>query len=704
MTDVFLKIADLGIEAGFLIAAVLLARLLLSRTSKSAVCLLWVLVAARLLVPVQVQSVFSLVPDLSQFSSAAAQQSADAAVNDQSASAAGQISVENAQSGTKTSDANNNSAENAKIRAEQRSMENGSAVKQSRAWLTGLSAFVGIEPSRLAQILTAVWLTGIMGMLVYLLVSVYRLRRQTAARVLIGDTSSIKVYQCDEVDSPFILGVFRPVICLPSGMEKETAASVLRHERAHIRRGDMIWKPFGFLLLAVYWFCPLCWIAYVLFCRDMEFACDEQAVRGMDGAGRADYCQALLDCGKKRRLLSVCPVAFGEIGVKKRIRAVARYKKPTFWAAVATLALCAFVAVCFFTSPADKETNALAGTESDTEAVAEAESETEMDAMALQEIDDFAGDWARAFEGRDGALIREYATTQTEDALEERGILTGDSFGVSSPWPWKENEHDIWVTYDESKAEIWYYVLTSDPHVTVWKETLTYTYDLTKKQYQVTSEELCYYDSIASGAEFTDAYMGGISSSNMNYKTNGMGRALNETANADLYEAAGAAKKLLNLLDDENKVTVEDFHETSPTFAVEKISFLEDGVTVYVSMEKEWGSDGIWIPRDWSYDADTLAEDAAYYPNWMQEGSVIIYDADGNPTIVQGGELSDDDYESREDEIASIGEDHTEEMLVCPNTKVEYDLHGFIQNIYYLVQGTTDEYQLEKPQDSDTEG
>ena len=194
----------------------------------------------------------------------------------------------------------------------------------------------------------AVWLAGIALMLLYALFSWLTLRRRVRASVALDETP---FRLCDGIDTPFILGVLRPRVYLPSGLSDVQRAAVAAHEKAHLRRGDHWWKLLGWLLLSVHWFNPLVWLAYVLFCRDIELGCDERAVRDMDASQRADYSQALLDCAAPRPLVRVCPLAFGEVGVKARIKAVLNYKKPAFWIVVAAVAVCAVVAVCFLTRP-----------------------------------------------------------------------------------------------------------------------------------------------------------------------------------------------------------------------------------------------------------------------------------------------------------------------------------------------------------------
>lgn len=194
----------------------------------------------------------------------------------------------------------------------------------------------------------AVWLAGVAAMLLYALVSWLRLRRRVRASVPLEG----RVMLCDAIETPFILGVFRPRIYLPSGLGEAQRAAVIAHERAHLQRRDHWWKPLGFLLLAVHWFNPLVWLAYVLLCRDIELACDEKVVRDLDAAARAAYSQTLLDCSVRRPAVRACPLAFGEVGVKERIKRILNYKKPAFWIVAVAVVVCVVVAVCFLTRPA----------------------------------------------------------------------------------------------------------------------------------------------------------------------------------------------------------------------------------------------------------------------------------------------------------------------------------------------------------------
>ena len=220
----------------------------------------------------------------------------------------------------------------------------GQAALPAAAAMETASPGAGITLTDLAW----VWLVGMAAVLGWAAFSWLRLRRQVAASVSVAKG----VYICDDIASPFILGVLRPRIYLPSGLTGATLESVLRHERAHLKRRDHWWKPLAHVLIAVYWFDPLLWAAYVLLCRDIELACDERVVRDMTREDRAAYSQALLQCSlNRRRRLVLCPLAFGEVGVRTRVKSVLRYRRPAVWLSAAAVLLCAALAVTFLTEP-----------------------------------------------------------------------------------------------------------------------------------------------------------------------------------------------------------------------------------------------------------------------------------------------------------------------------------------------------------------
>ena len=313
MSALFLSILNLAINASWLIFAVIAARLLLKRAPKWISCLLWGLVAVRLLCPVSLESALSLLPS-------------------------GKVVPENIEM-----------VRDPHIVSGMRLIDDAVNPVIEKAFSPEASA--SVNPMQIV-IFTAgvIWLAGMAAMLLYALISYIILKRKVRAAV----TVSGRVRKCDEVDSPFILGIFRPAIYVPSGIDETTLALVTAHEEAHLKRHDHWWKPLGFLLLSVYWFNPLCWVAYILFCRDIEAACDEKVIRDKDRAYVAAYSQALLDCSVQRRIIAACPLAFGEAGVKERVKGVLHYKKPAFWVIIVSVIVCIVIAVCFLTNPPKK--------------------------------------------------------------------------------------------------------------------------------------------------------------------------------------------------------------------------------------------------------------------------------------------------------------------------------------------------------------
>ncbi|MBR3706826.1 MAG: M56 family metallopeptidase, partial [Firmicutes bacterium] len=196
-----------------------------------------------------------------------------------------------------------------------------------------------------------VWIAGILILAAYTLISYIRIQRQTETAVLYNEN----IYQSENVSSPFVLGIFRPRIYLPFNIDEQTFRHVVAHEQAHIRRRDHWWKPIGFLLLMVHWFNPLMWVAYALFCRDIELACDEKVIRELDNQQRADYSQALVSCSINRPTISACPLAFGEVSVRARVKSVMDYRRPKFWIVLLSAALCIAAAACFLTDPKEPD-------------------------------------------------------------------------------------------------------------------------------------------------------------------------------------------------------------------------------------------------------------------------------------------------------------------------------------------------------------
>lgn len=310
MERLFLQLARMSLSAGWLVLVVLALRLLLKKAPKRIVCLLWALVAFRLVCPAQLEWRASLMPPPETVVQTV-QEMPQLVLPAQEASPAVPEQTESTQP-----------AESAPAAPD------------------------------LTVVLSRVWLAGVTAMLLWAGFSDLRLRRRLRASVRLQNG----VWLCDEIDTPFVLGLFAPRIYLPYGRDDEQNVYILAHERAHIARGDNWWKLLGWLLLAVYWFHPLLWLAYLLFCRDLEFACDELAVRGLDREGRAAYSQALLDCSSPRRSALAFPVAFGETGVQPRVKAVLYRKEPAFWIVLAAI-LALIAAAIFFLTDQPAETN-----------------------------------------------------------------------------------------------------------------------------------------------------------------------------------------------------------------------------------------------------------------------------------------------------------------------------------------------------------
>ncbi|MBO5294887.1 MAG: hypothetical protein J6B71_06585 [Clostridia bacterium] len=310
MEQIFLKILNMSISASYIVLAVLVLRLLLKQAPKWIRTVLWGIVAVRLVCPFSFESIISLIPSAETVS--------PDIMLDQTPEIHTGISVVD--------------------------QVVNPAIGQTFTPTPGVSA----NPLQVwIPILALVWIAGIAALLFYTVISYVRIKRKIGTAVLLCDN----VYQSETVVSPFVLGLFKPKIYLSFRMSSQDMAHVIAHERAHIRRKDHIWKPFGFLLLILHWFNPLLWLGYALFCRDIELACDEKVIRELDRDKRADYSQALLTCSVKGQRIAACPLAFGEVGVKERIRSVLRYKKPAFWLSLIAVLLCIAAALCFLTSP-----------------------------------------------------------------------------------------------------------------------------------------------------------------------------------------------------------------------------------------------------------------------------------------------------------------------------------------------------------------
>ena len=310
MDDVFLKLVNLSISASWLILAVLVLRVVLKKAPKWVMPLLWGVVALRLVCLFSIESALSLIPSAETIPS--------------------EIVTETREP----------------VLYEQATLD----IVTNPTLPSAAEVPVGVSRQQAQvdfNIYSVLWLAGMAALLVHAIVSAGKLKRKLATAILLRDN----IYESEFVDSPFVFGVVKPNIYLPMHMDEGTAAYVIAHEHAHLARRDHWWKVLGYLVLALHWFNPLVWVAYILFCRDIELACDEKVVKGLDGAARADYSQALLSCAAPKRAVAACPLAFGEGNIKTRVKSALHYKKPAFWVAAAAVLAVVIVAVCFLTNP-----------------------------------------------------------------------------------------------------------------------------------------------------------------------------------------------------------------------------------------------------------------------------------------------------------------------------------------------------------------
>ena len=310
MNELFLKIINMSISASWLILAVLILRLVLKKAPKWVNVLLWGIVAVRLICPFSFKSALSLIPSAETF-------------------------PEKIISGPSFD-----------VQTGITPVDNRINDYLGDRYLEGVTVPAN-NGNNIMTILTIVWTIGILLLGAYTVISYWRLRRKVDTAVRYKDN----IFQSENVKSPFVLGIIKPRIYLPFSMNEQNLEHVVAHEQAHIRRKDHWWKPLGFLLLTIYWFNPLMWLAYVLLCRDIELACDEKVIKKLGNEQRADYTQALVACSVNRRMIAACPLAFGEVGVKERVKSVMNYKKPAFWVIILAVIACVIVAVCFLTNP-----------------------------------------------------------------------------------------------------------------------------------------------------------------------------------------------------------------------------------------------------------------------------------------------------------------------------------------------------------------
>lgn len=309
MGGIFLKLFNMSITASWIVLAVVILRFILKKAPKWINCLLWAIVGLRLIFPFSFESVLSLIPSA---------ETVNTSVNEHRPII--QIGVP--------------------------------IVDTPVNEYLGGHYYEGVTVpaenfSNIMTVIGTIWFVGVVVMAAYGIISYLRLRRKVDVSLFFFNN----IYFCDDIDSPFILGILKPKIYLPSGLSADQINYVVAHENAHLKRKDYLWKPLGFALLSVYWFNPVMWAAYILLCRDIELACDEKVIKNMDNCGKKGYSEALVSCSVQRRTVMACPLAFGEVGVKDRIKSVLNYKKPAFWVIIIAVVACIAVSVCFLTNP-----------------------------------------------------------------------------------------------------------------------------------------------------------------------------------------------------------------------------------------------------------------------------------------------------------------------------------------------------------------
>ncbi|WP_408070220.1 M56 family metallopeptidase [Butyrivibrio sp. JL13D10] len=644
MGTVFIKIIEMSIAASFLMLAVILIRFPFKKAPKWFMGVLWTIVALRLAIPIQIETKIGLMPDFSgvieNFFNTAGTGSGTSVTthNFVSYPDAGYVSaMGRSDTGVK----------NAKVK------ENLPA-EEIITTHTSENRFVGsIQKSTVFRILCAIWILGVIAVIGYAIVSFASIWKKTRASIKLTDnTAGGRVYISDEIETPFILGIIRPSIFLPSGLDDETRRNVLAHEKAHIRRKDHLRKQFGFLLLAIHWFNPLVWISYMLFCKDIELSCDESVISRMSLDEKKSYATSLLLCSTHRKLILAYPLAFGEVGVKTRVKQIFNYKKPSFWLIMMLVVISTMLSACFMTNSASEEksraedikvepgTNEAINSEeaenknTDSNGVITKELNTDENEINQEEIStteivknnntkqtDFEASpnwqllnrWNKNFEDRNvqGILADSVGDVQTK--LVNEGVLfkdeDGEYFGWSSPWP---SAYQIkgqaiscaWFTDEEqTEGEIHYYAMDSEPHLYVWVEKIKLGED-DDGTLKVVGEHLDMYDDIDSFEDFERAYFYNSSDNDaINYSKNGLGEYLNDHAKSDTdglygryFDPVLSARYLLNLSDDESKVVVSRGEDNSEGTVI-SIKFVKENKFMDILMIKPWGEDGIYVPR-----------------------------------------------------------------------------------------------------------
>lgn len=317
MNELFLNVVNMSLSASFIVLIILILRKILNKAPKWIHVLLWTIVAIRLVCPITIESVVSLLPSAEVI---------NPAILVETPSITNEITTVN--TGIPViNDMINPAIHNTVLEISVRDNVN---ILQL-----------------LTTILANIWIVGVIGFILYTIISCLKIEKRIQTAVLLSDN----IYQSENIHSPFVFGVIKPRIYLPSNLSEQDKPYVIAHEQMHIRRNDHLWKPMGFILLSIYWFNPILWLAYILLCKDIELACDEKVICALNYEQRADYSQSLLSCSVKQHMITACPIAFGEVGVKERVKQIVKYKKPSFWLIVVAIVISAVMGVSLLTSP-----------------------------------------------------------------------------------------------------------------------------------------------------------------------------------------------------------------------------------------------------------------------------------------------------------------------------------------------------------------
>ena len=413
MTELFLRVVNLSIAASWLVLAVLLLRLILRRSPKWISMLLWGLVGVRLVCPFSLESVWSLIPS--------AQTISPTILTD---------STPTVHTGFPTLNQSINP-----VLSQAVSSAPDAAPNLLEIWL---------------PVLAVLWFLGMAALLAWSVLRYLRLRRDLETAVWLEDN----LYQSGAVRSPFVLGLSHPRIYLPFSLDGDTLAHVVAHERTHLARRDHWWKALGFVLLCVHWFNPLMWVAYGMFCRDVELACDEAVVKNLEPKQRADYSQALLLCSVGHTAWTASPLCFGEVSVKQRVKAVLRYRRPTFLAVTASALVCILVGVSFLTNPLASRSLPMSG-----DRIADLDPQWMVDEIAAMEglhdgsalqvsTTSFEFFLTPEFQIRKSAVIP-FFYVQNQEIYDAQLKLSADegtySVTTPTPGPWRDRFYNLYI-------------------------------------------------------------------------------------------------------------------------------------------------------------------------------------------------------------------------------------------------------------------